>query len=155
MRKTLLLLCLCVLNAYTCDYRNGVHLVNEDSVSYSFIYSVGTLSSRICWINKPTESIKKGIVPLEFRSQNGLTPVESETASSNEPPQFNTPMKKMRGEIEPHSEICCLSATDRSITIEGVGKVTLKSGSTLLFKKGKLWILLKDGSLSSAQIKTK
>lgn len=141
IRIATLLLLLSFAAGYTCDFSNGVHVINEDTISYDFhFYTSGLGSTRICWISNPTEGTKNGIAPLIYRSNNGLISHQEEFR------------QRMTGTFQPQSEICCFTATGTTITIEGFGEVTIRNNSTLLFRDAKLWVIAKDGSINEVKI---
>lgn len=151
MKNSILLLFILIYSGFTCDYSNGVHLINEDTVSHTFFYYAGTMSTRICWINTPTEQIKKGIAPYDIRTKKKV--VETKRKGETNKVSFNSGInvKKAEAVIAPQSEICCLKAGGARITINGYKEITLKSGSTLLFKENKLWVILNDGAIIKAE----
>lgn len=114
-------------------YKTGVSVINEDSISRSFYYYGSALSTKICLIKEPTEKIKNGIAPFDFRK---------------ELPPGITVTKKNNGNLismEPNSRLCCLSAHDATIIDKDYGKISVKSGELLIFVNGGVMIEDMDG----------
>lgn len=112
-------------------FSNGVHLVNEDTTSYQFRYFPQTMSTRICFVSEPTETIKRGLAPLFTRRNNNLIPNDSIPG-------------EMIGTIAPNSVINCLSAVGTTIVIDGYGEITLENGTELYIKSESIVLLKND-----------
>ncbi len=116
------------------SFQNGVHLRNDDDVPRTVVYREYVLTTRICFCDKPTPTMKNGLAPASLREGiEGFTIVSQKVLNIGE--------SEVTAVIAPHKTVWCLSAsTIFSIRIDGTTKDELKgvADKTIVIKNGKL-----------------
>jgi len=115
------------------QFENGVHLINEDAVEHTVIYTESILpSTRICRCVTPTESMKNGLNPVHFRTNvKGFTVIRIHKKDNL--------TQEVTARIAPHAKIFCLSLSIESFHISGTGNLKLIRNGTIFISNGKIY----------------
>jgi hypothetical protein len=115
------------------DFIDGVHIQNKDDKTYIIKFNHYSMTTKICNIKKPTDKIKNGIASVVDRKDKNLKITKKEK-------EKNFVGDKITAKINKNSNVDCICVRNSYIEVVGIGKKSLKSGSILIIKNGKLII---------------
>ncbi len=135
MKKILFLLTFFIISIsplLSLEFENGVHLINEDNISYKIVYTNTILTTTICFVSKPAYTIKNGLAPARLRTVKGFKILSEEKSG------FNS--SKITAIIGPQTTVNCLCVRSCSIDIIDTAKINSLNGKTVIIKNEKLTI---------------
>jgi|GEM_PF-1373684 len=119
------------------QFENGVHLVNLDDKPQTFTVNT-ELTTRICWVVKPTKTIKNGISEAHARHAKGIT-------FRRQPGTTSGLTGVLEATVQPHTSVFCLRG--RSCTLQlGTQRLKAPRSSTVVIVDGTLQLLGKPVS---------
>jgi hypothetical protein len=120
-----------VFSASGSGFKNGTHLINRDNHSYTITFDDIILSTKICFCEKPTRTMKNGITQLLLRGKvKGIRIVSKKEKSPD--------LVTITAVVESGAKISCLSAWPTTVTVDSIGSIDCPAGKTVVIGNGRL-----------------